>query len=259
VDFEALVDMAERQRASGVALTTLGFGTGNYNDKLLERLADAGNGNYSYVDSIAEARKVLVSELSSTLFTIAKDVKIQVEFNPAEVLEYRLIGYENRMLAREDFNNDKVDAGDIGAGHRITALYEVVPAGAKGRVDPLRYSSKDQARAKGAGEIANVRLRYKLPDAESSRLLEYPIAKSSLVATNQASTDLRFAASVAAFGQLLRGGKYVEQYSYADVLSLAKNALGRDDQGYRREFVNLVQVAQSLTPAGTEQVGQIER
>ncbi|MFL6549770.1 MAG: von Willebrand factor type A domain-containing protein, partial [Povalibacter sp.] len=128
VNFEALVDMAERQRASGVALTTLGFGTGNYNDKLLERLADAGNGNYSYVDSAAEARKVLVSELSSSLFTIAKDVKIQVEFNPAEVLEYRLIGYENRMLAREDFNNDKVDAGDIGAGHRITALYEVVPA-----------------------------------------------------------------------------------------------------------------------------------
>jgi Ca-activated chloride channel family protein len=259
VDFEALVDMAERQRASGVALTTLGFGTGNYNDKLLERLADAGNGNYSYVDSIAEARKVLVSELSSTLFTIAQDVKIQVEFNPAEVLEYRLIGYENRMLAREDFNNDKVDAGDIGAGHRITALYEVVPAGSKGRIDPRRYSSTEQARAKGTGEIANVRLRYKLPDAESSRLLDYPIVKSSLVATNQASTDLRFAASVAAFGQLLRGGKYVEQYSYADVLSLAKNALGRDDQGYRREFVNLVQVAQSLTPAGTEQVGQIER
>jgi Ca-activated chloride channel homolog len=259
VSFEALVDMAERQRASGVALTTLGFGTGNYNDKLLERLADAGNGNYAYVDSIGEARKVLVSELSSTLFTIAKDVKIQVEFNPAEVLEYRLIGYENRMLAREDFNNDKVDAGDIGAGHRITALYEIVPAGAKGRIDPLRYSSAASSASKGAGEIANVRLRYKLPDADKSQLLEYPVAKSALVATDKASADLRFAASVAAFGQLLRGGKYVEQYSYADVMTLARSAVGRDDQGYRREFVNLVQAAQSLSSANPEQVGQIGR
>ena len=134
--------MAERERESGVALTTLGFGTGNYNDQLLERLADAGNGNYAYVDTLSEARKVLVSELSSTLFTIAKDVKIQVEFNPAEVLEYRLIGYENRMLAREDFNNDQVDAGEIGAGHRVTALYEIVPVGAQGRIDPLRYGSR---------------------------------------------------------------------------------------------------------------------
>ncbi len=142
VNFEALVDMAERQRAGGVALTTLGFGTGNYNDQLLERLADAGNGNYAYVDTLSEARKVLVSELSSTLFTIAKDVKIQVEFNPAAVLEYRLIGYENRMLAREDFNNDKVDAGEIGAGHRVTALYEVVPVGKPGRLDPLRYGQQ---------------------------------------------------------------------------------------------------------------------
>ena len=140
----------------GVALTTLGFGTGNYNDQLMERLADAGNGNYAYIDTLSEARKVLVSQLSSTLFTIAKDVKIQVEFNPAEVLEYRLIGYENRMLAREDFNNDKVDAGEIGAGHRVTALYEVVPVGAKGRIDPLRYgASTDERRGQGrTGERA---------------------------------------------------------------------------------------------------------
>jgi Ca-activated chloride channel family protein len=186
-------------------------------------------------------------------------VKIQVEFNPAEVLEYRLIGYENRMLAREDFNNDKVDAGDIGAGHRITALYEIVPAGAKGRIDPLRYSSAASSASKGAGEIANVRLRYKLPDADKSQLLEYPVAKSALVATDKASADLRFAASVAAFGQLLRGGKYVEQYSYADVMTLARSAVGRDDQGYRREFVNLVQAAQSLSSANPEQVGQIGR
>src|SRR5262249_5977093 len=150
-----------------VALTALGFGTENLNDKLLERLADAGNGNYAYVDNLSEARKVLVTELSSTLFTIAKDVKIQVEFNPAEVREYRLIGYENRLLAREDFNNDKVDAGEIGAGHRVTALYEIVPASAKGRIDPLRYGAKPSTDAH-TGEVANVRLRYKLPDSDTS-------------------------------------------------------------------------------------------
>ena len=186
VNFEALVDMAERERESGVALTTLGFGTGNYNDQLMERLADAGNGNYAYIDTLSEARKVLVSQLNSTLFTIAKDVKIQVEFNPAEVLEYRLIGYENRMLAREDFNNDKVDAGEIGAGHRVTALYEVVPVGAKGRVDPLRYGAIS-ATAAGKGELANVRLRYKKPDADTSQLLEYPIRRNSVVAADKLS------------------------------------------------------------------------
>jgi Ca-activated chloride channel family protein len=261
VNFEALVDMAERQRASGVALTTLGFGTGNYNDKLLEHLADAGNGNYAYVDSLSEARKVLVSELSSTLFTIAKDVKIQVEFNPAQVLEYRLIGYENRMLAREDFNNDKVDAGEIGAGHRITALYEVVPVGAKGKVDPLRYGSSAAAPAAArSDEIANVRLRYKKPDADSSQLLEYPISKQSLVAIDKTSPDLRFAASVAAFGQLLRGGKYLGGFGYDDVTKLAKGALGQDNEGYRHEFVSLVKLAQTLTPEDSaEKVGQIER
>ncbi|MBB6094804.1 Ca-activated chloride channel family protein [Povalibacter uvarum] len=260
VDFEALVDMAERQRASGVALTTLGFGTGNYNDKLLERLADAGNGNYSYVDSLSEARKVLVSELSSTLFTIAKDVKIQVEFNPAEVAEYRLIGYENRMLAREDFNNDKVDAGDIGAGHRITALYEIVPAGAKGRVDDLRYAPAATKPTAGRGEIANVRLRYKLPDGETSKLLEYPIARASLVAADRMSPDLRFAASVAAFGQVLRGGKYTGEFGYRDIESLAKAGLGDDPEGYRREFVSLVKLAQALTPGeATQKVGQVNR
>jgi Ca-activated chloride channel homolog len=246
VNFEALVDMAERQRSSGVALTTLGFGTGNYNDQLLERLADAGNGNYAYVDTLSEARKVLVSELSATLFTIAKDVKIQVEFNPAEVLEYRLIGYENRMLAREDFNNDKVDAGEIGAGHRVTALYEIVPIGKQGRVDPLRYGASAAA-SKGTGELANVRLRYKQPDADTSKLLEYPILKSSIVAPDKASRDFAFAASVAAFGQLLRGGKYVGDFGYADVAGLAKGALGDDDEGYRREFVSLVKLAQTLS------------
>lgn len=265
VNYEALVDMAQRQRGSGVALTTLGFGSGNYNDQLLERLADAGNGNYAYVDSLAEARKVLVSELSSTLFTIAKDVKIQVEFNPAEVQEYRLIGYENRMLAREDFNNDKVDAGEIGAGHRITALYEIVPRGAKGRLDDLRYGTARIARTQHAGqhagtaELANVRLRYKQPDSDTSQLLEYPIQKRSLVAADKASADLRFAASVAAFGQLLRGGKYSGNFRYADVVALANGALTEDRDGYRREFVSLVKLADSLTPAADrlERVGEL--
>ena len=258
VNFEALVDMAERQRASGVAITTLGFGTGNYNDQLLERLADAGNGNYAYVDTLAEARKVLVTELSSTLFTIAKDVKIQVEFNPATVLEYRLIGYENRMLAREDFNNDKVDAGDIGAGHRITALYEVIPVGKPGLLDPLRYAPQlPAAEVRASGELANVKLRYKKPDSDTSQLLEYPIAKGSVLAADKLSADFRFAASVAAFGQLLRGGKYVGNFSYDDVARLARGALAEDEEGYRREFLSLVKLAGSMTPTGAAQVSEV--
>src|SRR5688572_18542173 len=259
VDFEALVDMAERQRASGVAITTLGFGTGNYNDQLLERLADAGNGNYAYVDTLSEARKVLVTELSSTLFTIAKDVKIQVEFNPATVLEYRLIGYENRMLAREDFNNDKVDAGDIGAGHRVTALYEVIPVGKTGLLDPLRYTQQLPAASdvRASSELANVKLRYKKPASDTSELLEYPIAKGSVMAADKLSADFRFAASVAAFGQLLRGGKYVSNFGYDDVARLARGALDEDPEGYRREFLSLVKLAGSMAPAGAAQVSEV--
>ncbi len=259
VNFEALVDMAERQRASGVAITTLGFGTGNYNDQLLERLADAGNGNYAYVDTLAEARKVLVTELSSTLFTIAKDVKIQVEFNPATVLEYRLIGYENRMLAREDFNNDKVDAGDIGAGHRITALYEVIPVGKTGLLDTLRYTQQlpVAADARASNELANVKLRYKKPESDTSQLLEYPIAKGSVTSADKLSADFRFAASVAAFGQILRGGKYVGNFGYEDVERLARGALDEDPEGYRREFLSLVKLAGSMAPAGAAQVSEV--
>jgi Ca-activated chloride channel family protein len=259
VNFEALLDMAERQRASGIALTTLGFGTGNYNDRLLERLADAGNGNYSYVDSLSEARKVLVSELSSTLFTIAKDVKIQVEFNPAEVKEYRLIGYENRMLAREDFHNDKVDAGEIGAGHRVTAVYEIVPVGRKGRMETLRYAASTPITG-GRGELAHVRLRYKQPDADNSQLLEYPILASSVATQEKLSADFRFATSVAAFGQLLRGGKYLGSFSYDDIVSMAKSSLSSDNEGYRREFVSLVKLADALTPDATpERVSEAGR
>ncbi len=248
VDFESLLDMVERERAAGVALTTLGFGSGNYNDRLMERLADAGNGNHAYIDSLSEARKVLVSELSSTLYTIASDVKIQVEFNPAEVLEYRLIGYENRMLAREDFSNDKVDAGEIGAGHRVTALYEIVPVGAQGRVEPLRYGSASPVLA-GNGELAHLRLRYKKPGATTSELLQYPILKSSITSVDRVSPDFRFAASVAAFGQLLRGGKHLAQFGYEDVTRLARSGLAGDNEGYRREFVSLVKLAAALAPA----------
>lgn len=258
VNYEALVDMAERERKSGVALTTLGFGTGNYNDQLLERLADAGNGNYAYVDTLSEARKALVSELSSTLVTIAKDVKIQVEFNPAQVLEYRLIGYENRMLAREDFNNDQVDAGEIGAGHRVTALYEIVPVGAQGRVDALRYGADAPTSSAKSAELAHLRLRYKKPDADKSELLEYPILRTGVTSADKLSPDFRFAASVAAFGQLLRGGKYMGEFGYDDVANLAKGGLARDKEGYRREFVSLVQLAQSLQPqAAPALVGQV--
>jgi Ca-activated chloride channel homolog len=255
VNFEALIDLAEQERASGVALTTLGFGTGNYNDQLIEQLANAGNGNYSYIDTLSEARKVLVSELSSTLVTIAKDVKIQVEFNPAEVLEYRLIGYENRMLAREDFNNDKVDAGEIGAGHRVTALYEVVPVGAKGRVDDLRYG-KPTVASGVKGEFAHVRLRYKAPEGDSSQLLEFPVRKSAVAALERSSNDFRFAVSVAAFGQLLRGGKYVGSFDFDDVHELAVRSVAADRDGYRREFLSLVKTASSLA-AGEERVSKI--
>lgn len=258
VNFEQLVDLAERERASGVALTALGFGTGNYHEHLLERLADAGNGNYAYIDTLSEARKVLVTQLSSTLFTIAKDVKIQVEFNPAAVVEYRLIGYENRMLAREDFNNDKVDAGDIGAGHRVTALYEIIPAGGAGRIDPLRYGAAATLGNAKSEELAHLRLRYKQPNADESRLLEYPIMRNAIVAKGKTSADFRFAASVAAFGQMLRGGKYTSDFGFEDVQTLAQSALSKDDEGYRREFVSLVKLAQALSPRQPQASARID-
>lgn len=263
VNFDALVDIAERERSSGVTLTTLGFGTGNYNERLLEQLADAGDGNYAYVDTLSEARKVLVEELSSTLFTIARDVKIQVEFNPAAVSEYRLIGYENRILAREDFNNDKVDAGDIGAGHRVTALYEIVPTGKQGRIDPLRYGDKGRDGVipdKQVGEVAFVRLRYKAPDASAgnnvSKLIEFPVMAGSLLKAGKESTDFRFAASVAAFGQKLRGGKYLGEFGYDDIRTLIRPTLEADKQGYRRELLSLVDLAETLQP-GTDAKGKL--
>ena len=248
-DVEALKGLIERKRATGITLTTLGFGTGNYNEALMEQVADVGNGNYAYIDSLKEARKVLVTELSSTLHTIAKDVKVQIEFNSAVVAEYRLIGYENRVLRREDFRNDKVDAGDIGAGHTVTALYEIALAGGKGeRLDPLRYGEAAAAEeAAPSGEFAFLKLRYKLPEEDTSRLVEVPLASAMLDgAPNRPSEAFRFAAAVAAFGQLLRGGTYTGGFGYADVEALARDARGSDANGYRSEFLSLVQLAGSL-------------
>ncbi|MGH8354651.1 MAG: vWA domain-containing protein, partial [Pseudomonas sp.] len=206
-DFETLKKLAADKRKTGVSLTTLGFGVDNYNEQLMEQLADAGDGNYAYIDSLREARKVLVDQLGSTLAVVAKDVKIQIEFNPAQVSEYRLLGYENRALKREDFGNDKVDAGEIGAGHTVTALYEIVPTGAKGWLEPLRYQAAPKAEAK-SGELALLRIRYKTPGQDSSRLLEVPIqAGQGAASLAQASADLRFAAAVAAFAQQLKGGQ----------------------------------------------------
>ena len=241
-DFDSLKQMAVAQRKSGVSLTTLGFGVDNYNEHLMEQLADAGDGNYAYIDNLREARKVLVEQLSSTLAVVARDVKLQVEFNPAQVSEYRLLGYENRALKREDFSNDKVDAGEIGAGHTVTALYEIVPKGTKGWLEPLRYTSAPAAEG-NAAELAMLRVRYKSAAGGSSRLIEHPINS----ARHAASDDLRFASAVAAFAQQLKGdGRYTGSMSLKDTATLARSARGDDPYGLRNEFVQLVELAQSL-------------
>jgi Ca-activated chloride channel family protein len=248
VDFSKLKGLVERERASGISLTTLGFGTGNYNDRLMEQLADAGNGNHAYIDSLKEANKVLVQQMSGTLNTIAKDVKIQIEFNPQHVVEYRLIGYENRVLRREDFNNDKVDAGEIGAGHTVTALYEVALAGSEGALtEALRYAGAPRASGEKSEELAFLRMRFKAPGGEQSRLMEWPLLATE-VQTGIAETaaDFRFAAAVAGFAQILRGGTHTAAFGYPEVLALARDARGRDPFGYRGEFLSLVNLAQAL-------------
>ncbi|UYB54436.1 VWA domain-containing protein [Xanthomonas sp. AM6] len=246
VDRAALETLVADQRRSGVALSTLGFGRGNYNDAMAERLADVGDGNHAYIDSAREAHKVLVQQMQATLLTIARDVKIQVEFNPAQVAEYRLIGYENRLLAREDFANDKVDAGEIGAGHSVTALYEITPVGsASRRLPALRYAGPAQPQTPlHAGELAQLRLRYKLPGQERSRLLQSTVATASAMA--QPSTDLRFAAAVAAYADLLRGGAHIDGWDWAQVTAAARAATGADRSGERREFVELLAIGQRL-------------
>jgi len=241
------------KRKSGVYLSILGVGAGNLNDALIQRLTQSGNGNAAYIDSLLEARKALSEELGSTMFPIANDVKMQVEFNPAQVAAYRLIGYETRMLARQDFKDDKVDAGDMGAGHTVTAIYEITPAAAAGRlVDPLRYGEGKQAAPTAKSEeLCFVRVRYKLPGEATSRLAEQPVraatARKTLAAAPQ---EQRFAVAVAAFGQRLRGEPQVADYSYADIAELANGARGVDSEGYRAEFVKLVRMTESLGQAG---------
>jgi Ca-activated chloride channel family protein len=253
-DPEELKSFVERKRETGVYLSVLGFGMGNYNDEMMQKLAQNGNGNAAYIDNLNEARKTLVDEAGAMLFPIAKDVKIQVEFNPDTVSEYRLIGYETRLLNREDFNNDKVDAGEIGAGHTVTALYEITPKGAKAEHnDPLRYSNEAAQGGPGsADEYAFLKLRYKLPGSDTSALITMPVTRAAELASGaHASNDVRFATAVAAFGQLLRGGQYTGSFSYDDVITLAQGAKGSDEFGYRAEFINLVRLAktaQSLEP-----------
>jgi Ca-activated chloride channel family protein len=249
-DPEQLKRFVEKKRKTGVTLSVLGFGRGNYNDELMQKLAQNGNGNAAYIDTLSEARKVLVEQAGSTLFTIAKDVKLQVEFNPGLVSEYRLIGYETRALKREDFNNDKVDAGDIGAGHTVTALYEITPVGAKSQnVDPLRYAQAEETKAEpvtnaNPDEYGFMKIRYKLPDSDTSTLISTPITLANEV--EAVSDDARFAAAVAAFGQLLKGGEYIGDYSYDEIIALALSGKGKDPYGYRAEFINLVRLAQSV-------------
>ena len=248
VDRGTLETWVADQRKSGIALSTLGFGQGNYHDAMAERLADAGDGNHAYIDTPEEARKVLVEQMQSTLLTIARDVKIQVEFNPAVVAEYRLVGYENRMLRSEDFANDRVDAGDIGAGHEVTALYEIALVGSGGeRLPPLRYGAAASQAPAGArdAELAHLRLRYKLPGQERSRLIETPVLRSSL--RGEAGESLRFATAVAGYADLLRGGGNVGTWDWDDVATTARGALGQDRWGLRREFVGLVESARQVT------------
>jgi len=242
-DRDALVEMIETNRDRGITLTTLGFGQGNYNEAMMEQIANKGNGNYAYIDSALEAKKVLGDEMSSTLFTIAKDVKIQVEFNPAVISQYRLVGYENRALREEDFDNDLVDAGDIGAGHQVTAIYEVVPAGAKGWIAPRRYEDKPDSEARmRMAEAAHVKLRYKLPGGERSSLIERVVMSDALIEARAPRGDFAFAAAVAAFGQILRGDELMMGFSHEDIGQLA----GRQSEFWRQEFLQLNALAAGM-------------
>ena len=245
-----LEKIIEEERKTGVYLTVLGYGAGNYSDSRMQQLADKGNGNHSYIDNFNEARKVLVNEFGGTLFTIAKDVKLQVEFNPSKVQAYRLIGYENRLLNKEDFNNDKKDAGDLGSGHTVTALYEIIPVGVKNdfaeSVDKLKYQQKEKPSSSSLkDEIMTIKFRYKKPDADKSKLIEHPVIDQHL-AINNTSDNFRFVSAVAQFGMLLRNSEFKQKSSFDNAWKLAKGALGNDDEGYRSEFLKLVKSAQSL-------------
>lgn len=244
-----LQKLIEEKRKAGIFLSVMGFGMGNYKDSQVETLADKGNGNYAYIDNIQEARKEFVQEFGGTLFTIAKDVKIQIEFNPVHVQAYRLIGYENRALRNDEFNDDKKDAGDMGSGHTVTAIYEIVPKGAQtsyvSATDALKYQQNNAPSTNNSDEMMTVKVRYKKPDSEKSVLFDLPV-KATSVAFEKCSENLRFASAVAEFGLLLRGSEYKGKATYADVIQRARGASGKDEEGYRSEFVQLVKVAQSL-------------
>ncbi len=247
--------LIEEKREDGVFMTVLGFGMGNYKDDKMEIIADKGNGNYAYIDNIQEAQKVLITEFGGTLFTIAKDVKFQMEFNPARVKGYRLVGYENRLLNDEDFNDDKKDAGEMGAGHTVTALYELIPAGSdeslKG-IDPLKYQAYGEetttvknVKSDPSAELMTVKLRYKQPDGATSTKVEIPV-KGRVLELDQSSGNFRFSAAVAEFGLILRNSQYLEDASMEQVIVLAKDAKGLDEEGYRSEFIKMVKLADSL-------------
>ena len=242
---DALKSMVAEKRKSGISLTTLGFGTGNYNEDMMEQIADAGDGNYSYIDNEKEAKKVLQQQLTSTLATVAQDVKIQVEFNPATVKEYRLVGYTNRTLRNEDFNNDKVDAGDIGSGHSVTAIYEIIPQGKQGWLNESRYQ-KAPAASGGKNEYAFVKVRYKLPGQSTSKLIEQAVPAISIPLA-QADEDTRLALAAASYAQALRGGEYNGKLDWDAIEQMAKQAKGKDPFGLQEEFVELVKIAKSLS------------
>ncbi|RYY56441.1 MAG: DUF3520 domain-containing protein [Chitinophagaceae bacterium] len=252
---DAMVRLIEKERESGIFLTVLGYGMGNYKDNKMQQLANKGNGNHAYIDGLSEARKVLVNEFGGTLFTIAKDVKLQVEFNPAKVQGYRLIGYENRMLAKEDFNDDKKDAGELGSGHTVTALYEIIPAGVKSefldkvKVDDLRYQAGSTATTGGSEEIMTVKFRYKDPAGDVSKLITHPLADNE-AGFRSTSDNFRFAASVAEFGMLLRNSAFKGSAGFASVLENARRSQGSDEEGYRAEFIKMVRDAQLLAGKG---------
>ncbi len=246
-DMEHLI---EQKRGDGIFLTALGYGMGNYKDSKMEILADKGNGNYAYIDNMLEAQKTLVNEFGGTLFTIAKDVKLQIEFNPAKVQAYRLIGYENRLLQAEDFNNDKKDAGELGSGHTVTALYEIIPTGVKSEfydIDKLKYQKPSNTTVAGnSNELMTVKFRYKKPDGHTSKLLQQVLVDRD-VALENTSDDFRWSAAVAAFGMVLRESQYVKAFGFKDVLELAQGARGKDAEGYRGEFIGLIRNQNLMT------------
>lgn len=239
-----MVRLIEKERNGGVFLTVLGFGTGNYKDSKMEQIADKGNGNYYYIDNLNEAKKVLVQELGSTIFTIAKDVKVQIEFNPAQIKAYRLIGYENRVLAKEDFNDDTKDAGELGAGHTVTALYEIIPADSSEQVNNVDALTYQKSQIVPSADLMTVKLRYKEPDADISKLITQVVSKNEI--QSEPTDDFAFAAVVAEFGMLLRNSEFKGSSNYEHVIKSAQSALGKDSFGYRQEFLSLVEKAKSL-------------